>query len=101
MDRKVAKEGKAHEEVGAGGLSHGDRRMATLPGRLLAHASRTPDKVFLEVWDEQAGVTQRVTYRELADATLAAAAWLRGLRCGDGSFIRPSSSASHSSKRLL
>jgi acyl-CoA synthetase (AMP-forming)/AMP-acid ligase II len=48
----------------------------TLPGVLLDLASRTPDRTFLEVWDEQRGVLLRVRFGEFAQQALAAAHWL-------------------------
>lgn len=49
----------------------------TLPATLLARAHETPDKVFVEVWDEADGVTQRVTYAKLKRLMLDAAVYLR------------------------
>ena len=60
--------------------------METLPTALLAHAERTPDKVFIEVWDETRGVELQVTFSQLADCMLSGAQWLRaatGLQRGE------------------
>ena len=62
----------------------------TLPGKLLAHAQKrapSPDRAFIEVWSEETGVTQSVTYRELSECMLSAALWLSGavgLQRGEG-----------------
>ena len=66
-----------------------EQHMATaqsLPSTLLAWGRDTPSKVFIEVYDEQDGVVQRVTYAELSAYMISAASFLRydcNLRAGD------------------
>ena len=49
---------------------------ASLPSALLAHARHTPDRAFVEVWDEAKGVVQTVSYSDLAGLMLGAADFL-------------------------
>lgn len=59
---------------------------ATLPGIVFAHARERPTQCALEVWSPSQGVTLRVTYKELADMTCAAASFLSssgGIQEGD------------------
>lgn len=49
----------------------------SLPSTLLSHASVSPHKVFVEVWDEREGVRLQLSYAQLASSMLSAAHWLR------------------------
>ena len=50
---------------------------ATLPSLILHRAERTPDSIFVQVWDERDGIKQTVTYAELAALVLTTAQRLR------------------------
>ena len=58
----------------------------TLCSVVLEHAAARPETTFIEVWDQEAGVTLSVTFRELSDCMLAAASWLGGLGVGAGDY---------------
>ena len=57
----------------------------TLPGLVLSKAAKCGALPFLEAWALDAGVTERLTFAQLADAMVDAASWLRseGLRNGE------------------
>ncbi len=60
----------------------------TVPAVLIERAAAAPDRVWLEVWSPERGVSLRVTYAQMADSMVAAAYWLRQeMGVGDGGRV--------------
>jgi acyl-CoA synthetase (AMP-forming)/AMP-acid ligase II len=64
--------------------------MTTLPEVVHSHASASPERVAIEVWDEKLGVMMCVSFKQLSDNVRGAAVFLQkvgGLSAGENCAI--------------